>query len=184
MNKNQKDINNWVDEFTPDMLSWTINKISDTENAKDIVQDTFLAVAKNIESFNMQSKPKTWIFSILNNKISDFYRKKYKKVDTLDYESYSHFFTDSGEWKKEKQPTDWGEEKNLLDEFEFIEVLNYCIENLPDKFNSVIKMKYYNEKNASEICQELGINSTNMWQIMHRAKLRLRECLNNNWFNN
>jgi len=36
---------------------------------------------------------------------------------------------------------------------------------------------------SEEICQELEITPTNYWQIMHRAKLQLRECIENNWFN-
>jgi RNA polymerase sigma-70 factor (ECF subfamily) len=36
-------------------------------------------------------------------------------------------------------------------------------------------------KKGEEICQELGITPTNFWQIMHRAKLQLRECIENNW---
>ncbi len=168
------------------MLSWTAYKISNTEDVKDVVQDTFFSVAKNISKFNEKSNPKTWIFSILNNKIADFYRKQYKNAKSANFDSLSFFFNENGEWKKDKSPKEWeiDDEQNLLDNLEFIEILNYCIENLPDKFNSVIKLKYYTEKNTQEICQEIGINTTNMWQIMHRAKLKLRHCLESNWFSN
>jgi RNA polymerase sigma-70 factor (ECF subfamily) len=38
------------------------------------------------------------------------------------------------------------------------------------------------DKKTEEICQELGISTTNYWQMMHRAKLQLRECIDENWF--
>lgn len=185
MEKNHKQINEWINIYTEDLISWTIHKISDTESAKDIVQDTFLAVAKSFNNFKQESNPKTWIFSILNNKISDYYRKKYKQGTKVNFDALSEFFTDNDEWSKDKMPLNWqANEENLLDDLEFIEILNYCLEHLPHKFNSVIKMKYYTEKNPEEICQELEISSTNMWQIMHRAKLKLRDCIENGWFRN
>lgn len=177
-------LNKWVNNYTDDLLLRAMYKISDIESAKDIVQDTFLAASKNINSFEHKSNPKTWLFSIMNNKISDFYRKKYRQDTKVDID-ISTFFTENGDWKSEKQPHVWqNSEKNLLDDLEFIEIMNYCLEHLPHKFNTLIKMKYYSEKNPEEICQELNISPTNMWQIMHRAKLKLRECIETGWFKN
>ncbi|MCK5276978.1 MAG: RNA polymerase subunit sigma, partial [Cyclobacteriaceae bacterium] len=47
---------------------------------------------------------------------------------------------------------------------------------------SAIHLKYLEEKDGKEICQELGITSSNYWQILHRAKLQLRICIEENWF--
>ena len=185
MQNKHSQINEWINTYTEDLLSWTRHKISDTESAKDIVQETFLAVSKNVESFEQKSNPRTWIFSILNNKISDYYRKKYKEGIKVEFDVLSTFFSQNDEWNKDKRPLNWqNDETHLLDDIEFIEILNYCLEHLPGKFNTVIKMKYYSEKNPEEICQELEISSTNMWQIMHRAKLKLRDCIENGWFKN
>ena len=184
MQTNQDTLNKWVNDYTDELLSRAVYKVSDIENAKDLVQDTFLAASKNINSFKHKSNPKTWLFSILNNKISDFYRKKYRQ-DTKVNIDISSFFTETGDWIPEKQPHTWqNSEKNLLDDLAFIEIMNYCLEHLPHKFNAPIKMKYYSEKNPEEICQELEISPSNMWQIMHRAKLKLRECIENGWFKN
>ncbi len=184
MQNSNKKINDWVNNYTEELLTWTMYKVSDAENAKDIVQDTFLAVAKNIGAFEEKSNPKTWIFSILNNKINDFYRKKYRQDTKVDVDILSSFFK-NGEWNSEKEPQNWqNNETNLLDDLEFIEILNYCLEHLPNKFNTVIKMKYYSDKNPKEICQELEISTTNMWQMMHRAKLKLRDCIETGWFKN
>lgn len=185
MQSTNNKINDWVNIYTEELLTWTMYKVSNTENAKDIVQDTFLAVAKGIDKFNEKSNPKTWIFSILNNKISDYYRKKYRQDTKIDIDIFSTFFSKDGEWNSAKEPQNWqNDEKNLLDDLEFIEILNYCLEHLPNKFNTVIKMKYYSDKKPKEICQELEISTTNMWQMMHRAKLKLRDCIETGWFKN
>ncbi len=180
-----QNINNWIEKYTEEMLSWTMYKISDTETAKDIVQDTFLAVLKNMDTFKEESNPKTWIFSILKNKITDYYRKKYKDPQKTDFENINTYFKENGEWITEKRPMDWHEEdKNLLDDTDFQKILNQCIDNLPSKWNALVKMKFLDEKETENICQELEISTTNMWQMMHRAKLKLRQCLEINWFKN
>jgi RNA polymerase sigma-70 factor (ECF subfamily) len=46
-----------------------IFKTSSKEIAEDLVQDTFLAAFHKIDSFEGKSQPKTWLFSILNNKV-------------------------------------------------------------------------------------------------------------------
>ena len=184
MQTEQKSLSYWVDTFTEDLFSWAFQKVSDVELAKDLVQDTFLAASEKIDSFKGDSSPKTWLFSILNHKIIDFYRKKGNKPISLDSPSFSKFFTDDGSWHKEKQPNSWDEEDgHLLDNYDFKLILQKCIELLPDKWNSSIKLKYLMNKKSEYICQELDITSSNYWQIMHRAKLQLRDCIDVNWFN-
>lgn len=70
------DLNELVEQYTDDLYSWAFHKVSDTEIAKDLVQDTFLTAAEKIGTFKGNSSPKTWLFAILKNKIIDHYRKK------------------------------------------------------------------------------------------------------------
>jgi len=55
---------------------------------------------------------------------------------------------------------------------------------LPGQWHTCVRMKYLLDKSGDEICQELGIATTNYWQIIHRAKLQLRRCIESNWFAN
>jgi RNA polymerase sigma-70 factor (TIGR02943 family) len=178
-------LSEWVETYTSELYSWAFHKVSDTELAKDLVQDTFLAAVEKIESFKGDSSPKTWLFSILNHKIIDHYRKKINRPVSIDNELLSSFFDDNGTWRTEKRPKDWQEdETNLLDDNDFLKILEKCIEDLPDKWNISIKLKYLSERSSEEICQELDIAPTNMWQMIHRAKIQLRDCVEHNWFNN
>ena len=177
-------LSQWVEEFTSDLYSWAYYKVSDTEIAKDFVQDTFLAAAEKIKDFKGESSPKTWLFSILNHKIIDHYRKKTKSPVTIDNQFFSTFFDEDGGWKQEKRPKEWHEEEeHLLDDNEFLKILKKCMDALPENWNACVKLKYLSEKKGEDICQELDISPTNFWQIIHRAKVQLRECVDNNWFN-
>jgi RNA polymerase sigma-70 factor (ECF subfamily) len=55
--------------------------------------------------------------------------------------------------------------------------------HFPKKWNLCVKLKYLSGKRGEEICQELEISTSNYWQIIHRAKLQLRDCVGSNWFN-
>jgi RNA polymerase sigma-70 factor (ECF subfamily) len=48
---------------------------------------------------------------------------------------------------------------------------------LPDLWHFAITERLLKERKSSEICQELGITASNYWQIIHRAKMALRNCL-------
>ena len=178
-------LTNWVDTYTNDLYSWALHKVSNTELAKDLVQDTFLAASEKITSFKAESTPKTWLFSILNHKIIDVYRKKVSQPVYLDNQIFSKFFDEEGSWKTSEKPGDWHEEENhLLDNTDFVAVLQKCLDALPENWSTSVKLKYLMNKKGEEICQELGIAPTNFWQIIHRAKLQLRDCIERSWFKN
>ena len=111
------DITQLVEQYAGDLISWASYKVSDTELAKDLVQDTFLAAAQKISTFQGKSSPKTWLFSILNHKIIDYYRKKVKQPISLDKDSNSKYFDDNQSWHHEKAPKNWEDnDSNLLDD--------------------------------------------------------------------
>lgn len=175
----------WVELYTSEMINWAYYKLSDEELAKDIVQDTFVAATEKILDFRGDSAPKTWLFSILNYKIIDVYRRKVKSPVTSGTSNISDFFDEDGSWLKAKRPQPWNDEdQHLLDDPDFQLVLKKCMDALPEKWNACMKYKYLMNKSGDDICQELEITPTNFWQIMHRAKLSLRDCVDMNWFRN
>ena len=174
-----------VSQHTEDLFKWAYHKTSNIEIAEDLVQETFLAAAEKIDTFKGDSTAKTWLFSILNHKIIDFYRKKVNQTINIDNSELSYFFDENGIWYQGKRPLEWNEdEKHLLDDPDFQMILEQCLELLPEKWNTCVKLKYLSEKKGEDICQEIGISTTNFWQIVHRAKLRLRDCIETNWLKN
>lgn len=182
----------WVDAYSDSMYSWALHKTSSREMAEDLVQETFLAAVQSYEKFKGDSKAKTWLFSILNNKIIDHYRKAYKnptvseqqQIDAGSVSLFETMFDSDGRWLKTNSPQEWtGEPEHVLDDVRFNDTLQHCMEVLPANWNAAIRLKYLEEKNAELVCQELEISTTNYWQILHRAKLQLRKCLDENWFN-
>ena len=184
MSDQNKQMAEWVEAFTEDMFNWAAYKLSDEELARDIVQDTFLTAFEKLHTFKGESTPKTWLYSILNFKIIEVYRKKGRKTIPHELDSIDNFFDENGEWVKAERPETWDAEEHLLDDPDFQAILKKCLDALPEKWNNCVKFKYLMNINSDKICQELEISPANFWQIMHRAKLNLRDCVDKNWFKN
>lgn len=173
----------WVELYADSMYTWALHKTGSKEVAEDLVQDTFLVAVQSFQKFEEKSNPKTWLFAILNNKISDHYRTKLRAGSVFLPETITDPFDDEGRWKSDEKPHTWPEEgTHLLDDGDFLRVLDLCMKGLPDTWYSVLQLKYLDENSGEQICQELGISPTNFWQLLHRAKLKLRKCLEENWF--
>ena len=173
----------WVELYSDSMYSWALHKTSSKETAEDLVQETFLAAVQSFEKFKGDSNPKTWLFAILNHKINDHYRSSYRKPVVDGNAIFETLFDSNDQWKPDQRPQQWADDTgHLLDNYEFQKTLHNCMNKLPDNWFAAIQLKFMEEKNGEMICQELGITDTNFWQILHRAKLQLRKCLELNWF--
>jgi RNA polymerase sigma-70 factor (ECF subfamily) len=173
----------WVELYSDNLYSWALHKTTSKEIAEDLVQETFMAAVQSFGKFEGKSNPKTWLFAILNNKINDYHRNNFRKPTLTDDSILQVFFDKDEQWKAEERPRNWEDEsENLFDDAEFQKAFESCMRKLPGSWYSAIQLKYLEEKNGELICQELGISPTNFWQILHRAKLQLRKCLELNWF--
>jgi RNA polymerase sigma factor (sigma-70 family) len=71
----------------------------------------------------------------------------------------------------------------LLQRKEFSNVLNGCIEKLPAKPGGAFCLREMENQSTEEICKVLAVTPTHLWVLLHRARLRLQACLDQNWFN-
>jgi RNA polymerase sigma-70 factor (TIGR02943 family) len=176
-------ITEWVDLYSDKMYSWAFYNTGSKETSNDLVQETFFAAIQSYEKFEWKSNPKTWLFAILKNKINDYHRGNFRVTTIIDSSIFENYFDENKDWQKDQRPKAWREEEgNILDNAEFQQTLQNCLQKLPGNWYSAIHLKFIDEKKREAICQELGISPTNFWQILHRAKLQLRKCLELNWF--
>jgi len=73
---NQLRPHQWVESHTDYLYAYTIARISDNEQARDLVQETFFAALEKVDKFEGKSSERTWLTAILRNKIVDVYRKR------------------------------------------------------------------------------------------------------------
>lgn len=174
----------WVGAYTNVLYAWALRKTGDIHLAEDLVQDTFLAAAEGLQNFEGKSTPKTWLMAILKYKIASHYRRAINRQTAHPGDDFmQQFFAADGHWKGNAKPGSWQtQDVSLLSDAEFSATLNRCIQHLPEAMQACIQLKFLEEKKGEDICQELGVTPTNYWQLIHRAKLQLRKCLEENWF--
>lgn len=68
-----------VNDFADDLFRFALSKTKNKEVSEDLVQDTFIVAVTKLDTFRGESTHKTWLISILRNKIADYYRKKQRE---------------------------------------------------------------------------------------------------------
>ena len=176
----------WIDNYSDYLFRYTFIRVNNHEVSKDLVQETFFSGLKSAKNFQGKATERTWLISILKRKIIDHYRKTNSKKGQA--EVRMNFYNDGeneGDWIEERVPQSWDNEvEKKLENTELQYQIDLCIEKLPKKYAMVFRMKTIQEVDTEVICKELGISSSNLWVIIHRARMQLRKCLEDNWFNN
>ncbi len=155
--------------------------------AEDAVSETMLAAIAKPQSFAGQSQLKTWLVGILKHKVVDALRANLREVnasdlqgdregdelDAIGFKADGHFA---------EHPANWGNPDQDLGQKQFMTVMDACVSKLPPAQGRLFLMREWLEMDADEVCKELGITATNLYVQLHRARLRLRECLELHWF--
>jgi len=182
------DPHKWVATHGDYLYSYALTRINDEEQARDLVQETFLAALEKVKQFEGRSSERTWLTAILKNKVIDVYRKKSsafaKRTDIAEAEHGLDDFFDpaDGHWNPVHYPRAFGiESHDPLMAKEFNSILQKCMQKLPALWLSVFTMKHMDEESTATICTELKVSDSNFWVIIHRTKLNLRACLQKNW---
>jgi len=173
-----------------DMLRFARMQLRDDAIAEDMVQEALIAAMTNAAGFAGRAAFKTWMFAILRNKIVDYLRRYAREVSGADFVDSSNpdaadfdtLFDQRGFWNPDERPATWSDPEASLSQKQFWAVFDICLNDLPEKVARVYTMREFLDLDTAEICTQLGISRNNCWVILHRARMGLRECLENRWF--
>jgi len=186
------DPNVWVDEYSDEFFRFTMYRVKNREVAEDLVQETFLSALKSIDKFRRDCPEKSWLYNILRNKIIDHFRKKANQeikysssITDQDEDSFfNQYFNKDGNWAIDDSAESWKiSADKIMERDEFMQFLMLCLSLLPEMWAKVFSLKNIDDLSTKEICKELNITPSNLWTIIHRAKLQLRGCLDKKWRN-
>ena len=178
----------WVDDHGDCLYRYALLRVRRPEVAEDLVQETLYAAVRTYSNFQGKSSERTWLCGILKNKISDYFRKFGRETNFTDLEflndEMSHKFVDQG-WNHDLGPAEWESGTDaLLDRAEFWMTFRDCLSKLPTRVADVFMLREMEEMEAAQICQAFRISQNNLWVMLHRARMALRECMELNWFEN
>lgn len=161
-----------VELYKDKVFQLSFRMLGNRHEAEDIAQEAFIRAYVNIQSFNMNLKFSTWLYRIATNLCIDRLRKK-KPDYYLDAEvkgtegltMYSHI------------PSDASLPEEDVESLELQESIQKEISKLPDKYRSVIVLKYIEEMSLNEISEILDIPLGTVKTRIHRGREALRKQL-------
>lgn len=174
----------WVDQYADYLFNYAVARVSDSEIAKDLVQETFFAGLNSAKNYKGDAAERTWLIAILKRKVIDHYRKINSKKGKAEVRiNYNTNEDSEGDWLEEQVADPFSKDgDNTLENEELGLAIQKCISKLPKKQSLVFNMKTIQGMSTEDICNELGINPSNLWVMIHRARTALMGCLNQNWF--
>jgi RNA polymerase sigma-70 factor (ECF subfamily) len=153
--------------------------------AEDLVQETIEAALRQASSFAGNSTLKTWVFSILRNRVIDYLRQADRTVaasslvgDGEDWQDQvEDLFNERGGWLAGARPVSWPDPEDAMRHRQFWAVFEACPDHLPDSGGRAFMMREFLGFETEEICLHLKVTKNNCHVLLHRARLKLRGCL-------
>ena len=177
MSERERVLTQWVDAYGDRLYRQALFKVGDEGVAADLVQETFIAAWQQWAHFKGRSTPSTWLHGILNHKIIDWWRKHKEwaqdpcqEGDTVE----ETLFDARGHWVRPVQR--WDPEQACCNEA-FWTWLQRCLAQLPPQQAAVFRLESFSAQSPDAICGTLGIKPGHFRVLLHRARLRIRACL-------
>ena len=179
------DTRTWLEEHGDYLFSYALLSVKNTHVAEDLVQETLLAAIAAKNTFRNQSTIRTWLTGILKHKLIDYFRSRGREIimaDLVDqaYEDYlDGFFRTNGLWID--KPEIFSNPELAFQQKEFWNIFQQCLAELKPKQVEVFLAKEIHGMSNEDICKSFSLNPTNVWVLMHRARLSLIKCLKIYW---
>lgn len=177
---------NWLDNHGDALYAFAIMRVREPRQAEDLVQETLLAALESVENFKGISAERTWLIGILKHKVLDHLRRSKREQPLTDEDEANlenlSMFDETGHWSI--TPGDWVEPERSLEKEQFWNTMKNCVEKLPEKLRTLYVLREFDDIKTDTLLETLKISSmNNLWVMLSRARLQLRQCLEMNWFN-
>jgi RNA polymerase sigma-70 factor (ECF subfamily) len=174
-----------VHALRPYLLKFANLQLRDPHLAEDVVSETVVAALMKPDAFQGRSQLKTYLVGILKFKILNQFRTQRHLVEQTDPEDHADWvedlmFKEDGHFVK--PPEHWSDPFGQLQTRQFFEVLELCLSQMPRQMARIFMMREWLELSTDQISTELALSTSNLHVSLHRARLRLRECLEQRWF--
>ncbi len=179
------DLSQTLHALRPTLLRIARLQLRNDTWAEDVVSETLIAALEGASGFSGQSQLKTWVVGILKHKIIDQFRKSAREVslearmEAAEVETFDELFEPSGH--RAEPAAEWGNPEASASRNQFLEILQMCLDKLPANLGRIFMMREWLELETDQICKEMSITSTNCFVMLYRARMRLRECLEQHW---
>jgi RNA polymerase sigma-70 factor (TIGR02943 family) len=173
----------WVDRHGDYLFRYALARLRQANLAEDLVQEAFLGALQGRDQFAGVSSERTWLVSILKRKIIDHLRRHHQEQPLSDIAPdgwMDALFDKCGHWKK--KPAKWASPSGACENAEFWNTFSHCLAKLPSRLAEAFSLRAIDDLPSAEVCKVLAVSPTNLWVMLHRARLQLWHCLDIHWF--
>lgn len=152
-----------INEYQTNMFVTAFNICKNVEDAKDVVQDTFIAYHTSNHQFNDEQHIRAWLFRVTVNKAKDVSKSFWHRNINKEKMSLENYI--------QSLPFETKEDSALFE----------AVLNLPEKYRIVIHLFYYEDWSIREISQILHISESNVKTRLSRGRKLLKDVLKEDW---
>ncbi len=178
------DIEELVKNHSDYLYGFAMSRVRNEEVAHDLIQEALLVAVRKADDFKGLSQPRVWLVGILKNKIFEYFRNQGRanKFHTGDdISELQDVLGDDSAWPDAISPRGIPSPHEALERKELAEALHNCIAELPQRSAQVYSLYELEQLPSEEICNMLQLSSTNLRVMIHRARFKLRACLEKIW---
>ena len=146
--------------------------IKDEEDVLDLTQETFIKAYNALDTFQEGYSFSSWIYRIASNNCIDFLRKKRFQTVSLDQPLFD---SDDANYFDVEDVTSRPDNNYLAEERR--EIINKAIEELPDSYKEIIKLRHEDDLDYTEIANELNMPIGTVKAHLFRARKLLLHSL-------
>ncbi len=139
-----------VNKYERALYYHILKMVNDKEQVEDLVQEAFVKAFDNLESYNTNYAFSTWLYRIATNHTIDYLRKK--KLQTLSIDKPRK--TKSGEMEMQLEDQSAQADRSIIRK-QRQNIVQHAIDELPEKYRKVIRLRHMEEKSYQEISEEL-----------------------------
>jgi RNA polymerase sigma-70 factor (ECF subfamily) len=181
-----------VDAWSPVLLHVARRHVSTSASAEEVVQETWLAVIRQLDRFECRSSLRTWVFRILENQARTRGVREARAVpwssafgETGDDEDGGPTVAPSrfrgpedrwsGGWTPDGRPAAWQPPpEDAAVAAEMRRELRAALDELPDRQRTVVELRDVHGLSSDEVCALLALSPGNQRILLHRGRARLR----------
>jgi RNA polymerase sigma-70 factor (ECF subfamily) len=163
------------ERYYPVIKKYILKRILDYDVASDIAAETFLKAFLNIEKFEWRNVPlSAWLYRIANNEVNQYFRKRsYSPVRFMELIDFNRL-DKKAFYSEEEEKENW--ERELKDHRDFIRV-QMIIASLPEKYQEVLALRYFESKPVKEVAEILGKNEGTVKSLLSRGIEKVKNVL-------
>ncbi|HSE12294.1 MAG TPA: sigma-70 family RNA polymerase sigma factor [Rudaea sp.] len=161
-------------------------ELRDEHAAEDCVSDVLTQAYERRAAFRGDSSLRTWLTSILKNRIIDLLRKQWREQPIEEAPSgeqdFDNLFDETGHYAE--MPSHVRDPAELCQEEGFLAAVQRCVDKLPRRIGQIFVLREVFGSDTKELCKDLGLTTSNVWVQLYRARMMLRTCLEKTGFGN